>query len=240
MSLNFIKKYSEILCLGGFLLYWLWDTKISPFTINLSSSEWASLANASASLVLASIGIWGVNSWKGEYKQKEQYKAAVNFGEHAKNSVDALRHIASNFYLPHEIPSDMSNSVDRHSEIIIHILNSYMTTFSKLYTYLNRSQIVLGDDASSIYNKIHQSIHDIKEHCSNHYDIGENIKMVRAQANIHAPGISLEAKQQSSYALIRELEDKKRLLRKNFFKELKEEIAIIQNLIDKLLAENTI
>lgn len=238
--LNFIKRYSEVLCLGGFLLYWFWDAKLSGMTKGFQLNEWMSLANTSATLILAGIGAWGINSWKNEYKKKEQYKTAINFGEHAKNSVDGLRHIASEYYQPHDMPSDMSKSFDEHSEIIMHILNSYMPTFNKLYALLNRSQIVLGGDASKIYNMIHESVRNISEHCSAHYAIEKNIKDIRATQNVHAPSISLEEKQQSSFKLIQELEDKKRLLKSNFFKKLKKDITTIQDLIDKLLAQNAI
>ncbi len=83
MLLRFIKKYFAItigITLSGFLAYWFWDAKLPTVFSDFDAKDWMNLANTSATLTLVGIGAWGISSWKSEYKKKEQYKTAINFG----------------------------------------------------------------------------------------------------------------------------------------------------------------
>lgn len=95
MLLRFIKKYAEILAIGGFLAYWLWDAKFSASFSEFNAKDWMSVANTFATLILSIVAIYGINSWRREYKEKQKIEATIDFAERGFKALDALRYITN-------------------------------------------------------------------------------------------------------------------------------------------------
>lgn len=97
LLLNFIKRYSEVLCLGGFLFYWFWEAKLSAAFSDFGAKDWMSVANTLATLILSIVAIYGINSWRNEYKNKRRLEIAIDFAEKGYQAMLSIRRVTSPF-----------------------------------------------------------------------------------------------------------------------------------------------
>jgi len=74
-----MKKYAEILAIGGFLVYWLWGAMLSASFSGFDAKDWMSVANTLATLILSLVALYGISSWRNKYKEKQRFELALLF-----------------------------------------------------------------------------------------------------------------------------------------------------------------
>lgn len=166
MLLRFIKKYAEILAIGGFLAYWFWDAKLSvlaiPFFKDLKAIDWINLFNAVVALFLSLLGIWGITSWRHQHKKTRQDEAVINFAEQCFNSIDSIGFITSNTGNFSEFPDDFEVAEDKFHYMVTHRLSSEQHIFNTLFANRHRYKIILGNEAYKLTEDISDLLYDIR------------------------------------------------------------------------------
>lgn len=174
--LKFIKKYSEILCLGGFLLYWLWDAKLSASFSSFDAKDWMSMANTLATLVLSLVALYGINSWRNEYKNKRRLEIAIDFAEKGYQAMLSIRRVTSPFIsYPRPPKKDAENprleAAQLTSETRLALLDqeveSLNTYASKRFLY----KFWLGDTAEDICAQFVNIGISIQDACHQHVEL---------------------------------------------------------------------
>ncbi|SIO25042.1 hypothetical protein [Halodesulfovibrio marinisediminis] len=87
MLLRFIKKYlgttiiTILFIAVGCILFRLAD----------NIDQFLSMANATATSILSLIAVFGINSWKNEYKNKQRIETAINFADEAYKALAVIK-----------------------------------------------------------------------------------------------------------------------------------------------------
>lgn len=247
MLLRFVKKYAEFLSVGGFCAYWIWDAKLSAYwNVTFSTydaKDWMSMANTLASLTVSIVALYGINSWKKEYKNKKKAEVAIEFAEQALNAIDSFKHITSILTLPQDMPENVENSIDSFSEIVIHKMNSCFPTFNKLLALRNRSKITLGQEVDDVFRDIKFLLFDIEQQCHKHYAIAKNIHEINKGVRILCGAPTTETKENTQKNLVRSLQDEQRTIRKKLYYDEESELGItlstLEERIDRIVSKNT-
>ncbi len=170
MLLRFIKKYAEILSLGGFLAYWFWDAKLSAAFSDFGAKDWMSMANTLATLILSLVALYGIISWKKEYKDKRCSEAAFEFAEEVSTALAALKNITHQYQSPGPFTdANLSHAERRRHDLLIR-LDHEIELFNNLFANRFRYKLLLGNDASNICKKIRTLVADIQLACDEYVD----------------------------------------------------------------------
>ncbi|SIN73055.1 hypothetical protein [Halodesulfovibrio marinisediminis] len=247
MLLRFVKKYAEFLSVGGFCAYWIWDAKLSAYwNVTFSTydaKDWMSMANTLASLTVSIVALYGINSWKKEYKNKKKAEVAIEFAEHALNAIDSFKHITSILTLPQDTSEDSENSIDPFSAGIIHKINSCHSTFNKLFAIRNRSQITLGQEADNIIKDIKLLLFDIEQQCRKHYAIAKNIHEIEKGIRVLCATPEPNVRHTTPQKLVLSLQDEQRAISKKLYHDEESEMGImlstLEERINRIVSKNT-
>ncbi|OBQ46070.1 hypothetical protein [Halodesulfovibrio spirochaetisodalis] len=174
--LNFIKRHSEILCLGGFLFYWFWDAKLSSSFSGFTVKDWMSMANTLATLTLTIVALYGINSWRNEYKNKRRLEVAMDFGEKGYLAMLSIRRVTSPYITYVNPPQEDAENprlehAIRTSETRLTLLDQEAESLnaydSKRYLY----KLWLGDFAEETCSKFVRLGQRIQDACDQHVEL---------------------------------------------------------------------
>lgn len=175
MLLRFIKKYAEILSLGGFLAYWLWEAKLSAFwTSDFASkqlSNWLSITNTLATLILSLVALYGINSWRNEYKNKRRFEIAIDFAEQASNTIASVEHITDPRISYTQVPDHPVLTAQNLKESRITRLKEELDSINKFGSRRYRYKMLLGNCTEDICSELIRLANGVQLACDEYVEL---------------------------------------------------------------------
>lgn len=136
--------------------------------------QWLNLAQTLAVIVASGTAIYGINSWRREYREKKKMELAedvLSLFYEAKDLLSAIRHPfayaeegKSRVYSPNETP-EQKQALDQ-AYVVWERYLKYQEPFNKLRALRYRTMVIFGKEARRPFDELNSIIFELKSAAS--------------------------------------------------------------------------